>query len=317
MTRRALATLALAALPALLAQAPAPKDDAGAAGKARREKRLELFRGDAVTYTIYRDGTRREKVEMRPEPVYVWQNIIRSGGQDGAVFVWTCRGRAEVIGTIFSNPAENNLRTVNHELHSLATSVLDVDRPGPNPWHPEEPGLVLKQIPGAAAPAKSATQRLAQMRSLSREFSAHTVDHDEKRWELRLLPQPLYRFESADPDVVDGAVFAYVTSAGTDPEVILVIEARHPAVGRPAVWQYGIARFTDLHMWVRHKGAEVCSVPLIQFNSMQNVTNQRYRLFNDRYIPIDTEGFDTPRDPKREVEKPAPDSNVGTTPRDL
>jgi hypothetical protein len=293
MTRRTLTALAVAALPALLAQALAARDDAGAAGKARREKRLELFRGDATTYTIYRDSTRREKVELRPEPVYVWQNIIRSGGQDGAVFVWTCRGRAEVIGTIFSNPAENNLRTVNHELHSLATTVLDVSRPGPNPWLPEEPGVVLRPVPGAAAPARSATQRLAQMRSLSREFSAHTVDHDEKRWELRLLPQPLYRYESTDSDVLDGADFAYVTSAGTDPEVILVLEARRPAAGQPHVWQYGIARFTDLHMWVRHKGTEVFSAPLIQFNAVQNVNNQRYRLFHDRYIPVDTEGFET------------------------
>jgi hypothetical protein len=226
--------------------------------------------------------------------VYVWQNIIRSGGQDGAVFVWTSRGRAEVIGTIFSNPAQNNLRTINHELHSLATTVLDVSRTGPNPWLPEEVGVVLKPIIGAPAPAKSATQRLSQMRSLSREFSVHTVDHDEKRWELRLLPQPLYRYESTDPDVLDGAVFAFVTSAGTDPEVILVLEARRSAAGQPRVWQYGLARFTDLHMWVRHKGAEVFQAPLIQFDAMQNVKNERYRLFNDRFIPVDTEGFDTP-----------------------
>ena len=46
--------------------------------------------------------------------------------------------------------------------------------------------------------------------------------------ELRLLPQPLYRYEPNDGDspMVDGAVFGYVWTIGTDPEVLLVVEAR-------------------------------------------------------------------------------------------
>ena len=46
------------------------------------------------------------------------------------------------------------------------------------------------------------------------------------------LPQPLYRYESTDPDVLDGAVFGFVTSAGTDLEALVVIEARKPSPHR-------------------------------------------------------------------------------------
>ena len=91
------------------------------------------------------------------------------------------------------------------------------------------------------------------MRALAHEFSARTRDHTGRQWELRLLPQPLYRYESTDPGVPDGAVFAFVTSAGTDPEVILVVEARKPAGGGEPAWHYAAARFTDLDLWVSHK----------------------------------------------------------------
>ena len=106
------------------------------------------------------------------------------------------------------------------------------------------------------------------MREMTRDFSATSEDLKGKRWELRLLPQPLYRYESTDPDVLDGAVFAFVTSAGTDPEVILVIEARKPpGSDRPPAWHYAIARFSDLRLWVRHKGREVFTAPPIPWDA--------------------------------------------------
>ncbi len=41
------------------------------------------------------------------------------------------------------------------------------------------------------------------MRALTRDFSASTTDRAEMRLELRVLPQPLYRYESTDPDVLE------------------------------------------------------------------------------------------------------------------
>jgi hypothetical protein len=64
--------------------------------------------------------------------------------------------------------------------------------------------------------------------------------------ELRLLPRPLYRYElknakEPDPNLLDGALFAYVQ--GTDPEVVLVLEAIGTA--EKAVWQYAFVRATS------------------------------------------------------------------------
>jgi hypothetical protein len=272
--------------------AQAQQDSPGTATKGKRDQLLEIYRTEAAGYTIYRDSSRKERVELQREPVYVWTNPVRSNGQDGAVFVWTCRGRAEVLGTFFSYPSTGP-RSLNHELHALATTVLDVTREGANTWTPEAPGIDPAPIAGAPAPARTAKLRLAQIRALTRDFSSSTQDDKEKRWELRILPQPLFRYESTDPEVLDGAVFAFVTSAGTDPEALLVLEARKPAGGGEPVWHYAVARFTDMHIWIRHKGKEVFAGPLIPYDSPQQDAKHRYRAFRDRGIPAVEE--DKPR----------------------
>ena len=195
------------------------------AARAKRERLLQIYGAEAAGYAIYRDASRKEKVELRPEPVYVWTNPVRGGGQDGAVYLWTCRGRAEALGSFFSYPATGR-RHLSHEFHSLSLSVLDVERTGPHSmtWKPQAPGIAIAPIPEAPDPAQSAVQRLSQMRALARDFSASTKDDQGRTWELRLLPQPLYRYQSTDPDVGDGALFGFVTSAGTDLEALLVIK---------------------------------------------------------------------------------------------
>jgi hypothetical protein len=61
------------------------------------------------------------------------------------------------------------------------------------------------------------------MRGLTRDFSASTEDDEKRSWALRLLPRPLYRYESIDPNILDGALCSFVTSAGTDPDALLIL----------------------------------------------------------------------------------------------
>jgi hypothetical protein len=259
--------------------------ESGQATKTKREFLLELYAHEAESYTIYRDASRKEPLELQHEPVYIWTNLVREGEQYGSVFVWTYRGRAEAIGTFFSFPPKGT-RSLCHEFHSLSLTVLDVVHPAKQAgsWVPEAPGIELTALPVAPKPGRTTPQRLVQMRALSRDFSATTRDAKERQWELRLLPQPLYRYESTDPNVLDGAVFAFVTSAGTDPEAILVIEARPGAAGGQPAWHYAVGRFTDLNIVVRHKGQEIFSGPFIEHDAPRQDPKNRYRVFRDRYI---------------------------------
>ena len=284
---------AAALLAVLLAgQSPAPAGGLGAeAEKVKARRLLELHAGDAAGYAIYRDPARTQKLELRREPVYRWTNPTRVGGQTGDVFVWTDRGRPEVVASIFSHPAEGHQRIVCHELHSLSRAVLVVDRPGPNQWVPRAPGVDLKPIPGATTPAGSAPARLAQLRTLAREFAGRSLSDKGQAWELRLLTRPLYRYESTDPDVLDGAMFALVSSAGTDPEIVLLLEARDDG-GGPR-WDYGAARCSDMDLWLTHKGQEVWSAIRGGENTFYHDALHRFRFFQDRFIP-EIEGVEIP-----------------------
>ncbi len=254
----------------------------GTAAKSMADRLLKIHTDDAVSYEIYRDAARAQKLELRREPIYRWTNPTRVGGQIGEVFIWTHRGRPEVVGSIFSHP-DGDLRVFCHEFHSLSTAVLVVDRDGPNRWEPQAPGVDLKPISGAAAPAPTAAQRLAQIRELSRTFSGRSLSDAGQAWELRLLPRPLYRYESTDPDVIDGALFALVSTAGTDPEIILVIEARRTDSGPR--WHFGAARFSDMSLWLKHKEEEVWNAIRGPENTFNYDAKHRFRFYQDRIVP--------------------------------
>ncbi len=278
---------------ALLAQPPAPADDpaARAAGHARSKYLLEVYTAEAAGYTIFRDASRKEKLELRREPVYVWNNRVRDGGQEGAVYVWTDRGRAEVIGTFFSFP-KNAIGAGPAPATCARSSIRSRCRCSTCPAAPRPTGG-LHGRPASSSPRSPAPRRRPvrprndsrKCAALAHEFSARTRDHTGRQWELRLLPQPLYRYESTDPGVPDGAVFAFVTSAGTDPEVILVVEARKPAGGGEPAWHYAAARFTDLDLWVSHKEKVVFTATYISLGGIDQDGKYRYHVFKDRVIP--------------------------------
>lgn len=198
-----------------------------------------------------------QQLTIKKEPVIRWSNpVVGNGSTHGACFVWTRDGRAEVFGTIFSyipsrNP-DKTRRTVAHEFHSLSRQALAATRNGELFWHPDVQGIAPAPIPGAPPPAKTAAARLVQIRRLAREFTATSADGDEERT-LRLLTTPLYR-NAETPQVLDGALFSF--STGTDPEILLLIEA---VTGTSPLWHYSIARFSHLTLRVRYNGQQVWS----------------------------------------------------------
>jgi hypothetical protein len=58
------------------------------------------------------------------------------------------------------------------------------------------------------------------MKEIARRFHCRLSGNGPEDQDLRLLPSPIYGYNSDQADVLDGALFAYVQ--GTDPEVILM-----------------------------------------------------------------------------------------------
>ncbi len=191
-------------------------------------------------------------LKRHPKSVFHWINTARVGApqtHEGSVYIWTDRGRAEVIGTMFSVKLDSrDTARLYDEFHSLSTASVVAAAGGAVVWEPAEPGITPKPFPGAIPVAKSKSARLAQMRRLARQFTGYSINRDDGRWELELIPQPLHRTGDSHPVVSDGAVFALKSTAGTDPEILLVIEVRQ-LDGQPK-WHYSVCRFTDLRSTV-------------------------------------------------------------------
>src|SRR5262245_63384089 len=170
------------------------------------QKMLPIYVKEVSEYTMAVESAQKQALELKKEPVFEWSNPVRSGLQQGVVFLWLRDGRPAALGSIFSQPdAKLPGRRVIHEFHALDAEKLLVSRPDAlNEWKPQA-GLARKELPDAGAPAETAGARLVQMRRLAQEFTGHETDRDGKRWDLRLLPSPLYRYPAAKAGVIDGA----------------------------------------------------------------------------------------------------------------
>ncbi|HEV3344022.1 MAG TPA: hypothetical protein VG125_26850 [Pirellulales bacterium] len=214
-----------------------------------------VFRGMAEDYRISPVDDSDQPFKLLLPPVFRWTQPVR-GGDDGAVYVWLDGGRVMAVGTIFAWPRADGLRTVQHEFHSFSTGPMAAVWRGREVWSPAK-GVERASVLDAPEPSGNAPQRLRQIKSVAAGFSGNSVDPDGGRWELRLLSNPLYRYALDQTDkVLDGALFAL--TQGTDPEVLLLIEATRTGGGYE--WQYCCGRFSDYSLQVRYEGKEVWSV---------------------------------------------------------
>jgi hypothetical protein len=259
------------------------------------KKMLPIYLQEAKNYSIAVASAPKKPLELKPEPVFEWSNPTRNGGQQGVVFLWLRDGRPSVVGCIFSSPESvvkfPGARRIEHEFHALDPERLVVSRDSFNQWKPQE-GLARRELLDVPAPADGAAARKLQMGRLAEGFIGHTIDTARKeRFELRVLKSPLYRYPAAKTGVIDGALFALVSEAGTDPEVLLVIEAREEK-GK-ARWEYTLGKFSDCEIHVSLKGKngkegkEVFSSIPSEENPYRHNPKHTYRTYQDKVVTPD------------------------------
>jgi hypothetical protein len=240
----------------LLVAASLVLGDEPEAENARAARALEHAKQEMSALKIRESVRGGEEFHLVGEPVLKWSNPIR-GSLHGAVYIWTLKGRPVVVGSFLEWFVPEKSRWI--ELHSLSLGPVAGERPDGLSWTANRAGIELKPIPDAPAPAATPAGRLRQIRELAKDFTGRQQSHDGIKYEMRLLLQPLYRYEGTEGDLVDGALFAIVHA--TDPEVFLQIEARK--VGGALQWQYALARFNSIPLAVSHKGREIWTAPQI------------------------------------------------------
>jgi hypothetical protein len=218
-------------------------------------------RDEAGKWELFAQGAKRTKLDLHPEPVLRWSNPA-VGRVYGSVFVWTSGGRPLAVASFYRWFSPYTQRTA--EFVSLSPDALSAERLERRPWTPRAGKIAWQPVPGALVPDESAKKRLGQMRSLARDFQPELVDRrvveEGTEQQLRLLDQPVYKYGPGNDGLLEGGLFAFVV--GTDPEVLLMLEAREDEAGRS--WHYLLARMNRDAMRVRHKGREVWSVPHLE-----------------------------------------------------
>ncbi len=162
----------------------------------------------------------------------------------GRVYIWYDQHeRLALIGTIGSIPIGNSDSEFVelHLLRPIPIQPLTIGGYSRQVWTPTVDGLSPRPLSEAPAVAATATRRMVQLRGIARRFAA-TMTQDGKTHQLRLLPQPIFRYSNSTAEK-DGALFAMVFEMGTDPEVLIRVESSADDAGQ-LQWTYQPIRLT-------------------------------------------------------------------------
>jgi hypothetical protein len=222
------------------------EDAARAARMAEMTRRVQGFNA-----SIIRDG-KEFKLDPCPEPLLRWTDPARKDTQilDAAIWAWGTKGRPAVLLT-----QESYGGNWAYELISASTDRIAVITGSGWRWSPEEPGVQFSQFQDAPTPAENSRIRLTQMRDLVRQFQVTQIGHDNTNYPLRLLSQPIHRYDDSGAGLVDGAFFAFVY--GTNPEAIVVIECQRRQTRDD--WFYGFLPVTVARIEATREGKSVWS----------------------------------------------------------
>ena len=161
------------------------------------------------------DGATRTPAKLMPAPLHRWTDPTRpfSGG---ALWLWKSGGRPAAILGIELYAAWSL------EFVSLSTGLVEA-HDGQLQWKPRKAGVEFRDIPGTQSPADDQPKRLRQIKDIVKRISASEF-YENQTYALRLLAHPIDRYSDPAAGVVDGAIFIYAN--GTNPEILLLVEAR-------------------------------------------------------------------------------------------
>ena len=214
------------------------------------DKRM-VFMKAALSHFTIRVGNRKEASRVADPCLRFTDPVSRAA--DGIIAVYAHNGgRPDAIAQFFFNSRKRWIA----EFTIIPDGDVTILRSGRDHWKPTEFVCKFADLPGSPVPAGKPALRLAQMRAIAADFAV--VDHfgdPPVTQNLRLLPQPAYRYAEAGK-IVDGAVFVF--AHGTNPECCVLIEAYQDDKG--SRYRYAVAPMSIYKLEARYKGKPVWSV---------------------------------------------------------
>lgn len=193
-----------------------------------------------------------EMVELSDRPLLTYGDAARAN-KNGTLWAFGKTGRPLAVLELYQG-MEPNAPWV-HAITLTGTDGVKMISPSGVTWSPQTTQIEPTPFSGVADPDAKQSTRLRQMKDMARKFTAHEFwDPKNSRFELRLLVQPVLRYRDAEKKVHDAAMF--VLAHGTNPEVILLIEAVGEKL-EESRWHYSLARLGSAEMHVELEGSEV------------------------------------------------------------
>jgi len=229
------------------------EDDAAKLNQLRMRQMTQCARELQIVETINGSEVLAELVET---PVLRWNDAPRDH-PDGSLWIWESRGRPVAILEIYPKPIGDP--RISHCGNSLSTVPTKISSARGVSRSATEPGVVFQDVPDAPTPADTEMARIRQIKEIANRFSAHQFWlPGHTRYELRLLTQPVHRYQAPEVGILSGAVFVFCHS--TNPETAMMIELAKEGAAVPK-WRFALARIGHAEFHVLLDDKEVWTVP--------------------------------------------------------
>jgi hypothetical protein len=179
----------------------------------------------------------------------------------GSYYVWTANGRPVMVGCFLADSEKPDRRRAFIELHTITDepfTPLSFSAGQTYEWDPVAARNSTIPLNDVAAPAKQVQTRRSQMREIAEQFELtmhRETGANDTQEELRMLARPLYRYPTANNGSLEGALFAFVTAKGTDPEFLLAVECDPRATNHS--WKVRPLRSCTRRLDLRRQGVTV------------------------------------------------------------
>lgn len=222
------------------------------AARSERMKHMREFVRSLAVVELKQDGYE----ELVPELALIYADAARDTS-DSTLWLWLQDGRPRAFTAIEYYPKKPEERRWSFEFASLSPGSVVMTYDDSQEWKLRAAETTSHSLSFSTAPSVGRSRRLQQMKQLARRFRAVAVAGDSGRTELRLLPNPVYRYAAAEHKSDDGAAFVF--AYGTNPEVVLLIEFAE--IGDTAEWRYTLAPATASTVTVTLDGREIWDQP--------------------------------------------------------
>jgi hypothetical protein len=222
----------------------------------RAARRLEIMRGAIDDFQVRSSEIEDESaLTFSDRPLLRYHDQSREAGEglrgvvDAALWRLGTAGRPKAIVTLEIYLADEGDPVLTYEFVSLTPQKFDMNRRAHGvQWLPHGTQLSMETLRGLAKPADTPRARLSQMRELARRFTAEEKLFEE-RISLRLLAQPIDRYDDETAGILDGAVFVFAN--GTNPEMGLLLECSDKQ------WSFGTFRLASAALFAQFDGKSI------------------------------------------------------------